>query len=160
MVFNSGFKGLKEYTNGKLIQRKTSRKAQVSMGRWRQEWFQEDEAYEVDWNKSRTASNGRILLRRPTLYQSCSAMEEEVRNSSIGIATRYGLDDPGIQCRWGARSSASVQNEPATHAASYKMRIRSLSPEVKRPGRGVEHPSASRAGVKDGTAISVGPVVA
>ena len=24
-----------------------------------------------------------------------------VRDSSVGIATRYGLDGPGIVCRWG-----------------------------------------------------------
>jgi len=24
-------------------------------------------------------------------------------DSSVGIATRYGLDDPGIECRWGGR---------------------------------------------------------
>ena len=27
-------------------------------------------------------------------------------DSSVGIATRYGLDGPGIEFRWGARFSA------------------------------------------------------
>ena len=27
------------------------------------------------------------------------------RDSSVGIATRYGLDGPGIELRWGARFS-------------------------------------------------------
>jgi len=31
--------------------RKTSRKAQVSMGRWCKEWFEKDEAYEVGWTQ-------------------------------------------------------------------------------------------------------------
>ena len=32
-------------------------------------------------NKYRTALNGRILLRRPRLYQSCSAIEEEKKRA-------------------------------------------------------------------------------
>ena len=31
------------------------------------------------------------------------------RDSSVGIATRYGLDGPVIESRWGARFSAPVQ---------------------------------------------------
>ena len=30
-------------------------------------------------------------------------------DSSVGIATAYGLDGPGIESRWGARFSAPVQ---------------------------------------------------
>jgi len=30
------------------------------------------------------------------------------RDSSVGIATRYGLEGPGIESRWGARVSAPV----------------------------------------------------
>jgi len=36
-----------------------------------------------------------------------------------GIATRYGLDDPGIESRWGARFSAPVQTGPGAQPASY-----------------------------------------
>jgi len=31
------------------------------------------------------------------------------QDSSVGIATRYELDDPGIESRWGAIFSAPVQ---------------------------------------------------
>ena len=31
------------------------------------------------------------------------------RDSSVDIATRYGLDGPGIESQWGTRFSASVQ---------------------------------------------------
>ena len=41
------------------------------------------------------------------------------RDSSVGIATRYELDDPGIESRWVARFSAPVQTGPGTHPASY-----------------------------------------
>ena len=61
------------------------------------------------------------------------------RDSSVGIATRYGLDGPGIESRWGARFSAPVQTGPGVHPASYTMGTESL-PGVKRPGRGVDHP--------------------
>ena len=42
------------------------------------------------------------------------------RDSSVGIATRYGLDGPGIESRLGTRYSAPVQTGPGTHPASYK----------------------------------------
>ena len=32
--------------------------------------------------------------------------------SVVGIATRYGLDGPGIESRWGARFSSPVQTGP------------------------------------------------
>jgi len=40
------------------------------------------------------------------------------RDSSIGIATRYGLDGPEIKSQWGARFSVSVQTVRAAHPAS------------------------------------------
>jgi len=43
--------------------------------------------------------------------------------------------------------SARVQTGPAAHPASYTVGTESL-PEVKRPGRSVEHPSPSRAEVR------------
>ena len=38
--------------------------------------------------------------------------------SSVGIATGYGLDGPGIESRWGARFSSPVQTSPGAHPAS------------------------------------------
>ena len=69
------------------------------------------------------------------------------RDSSVGMATRYGLDGPGIESRWGARFSAPIQTGPGAHPASYTMRTWS-TPGVKRPGRGVDHPPPSSAEVK------------
>jgi hypothetical protein len=43
------------------------------------------------------------------------------RDSSVGIATRYGLDDPGIETQWRTRFSAPVQTGPGAHPASYIM---------------------------------------
>ena len=60
-------------------------------------------------------------------------------DSSVGIATRYGLDGPGIEFRWEARFSAPAQTCPGAHTISYTLGTGSLL-EVKRPGRGVDHP--------------------
>jgi len=55
--------------------------------------------------------------------------------SVVGIATGYGLDGPGIESRWGARFSATVQTCPGAHPASCTVGIGSF-PGVK-SGRGV-----------------------
>jgi len=34
------------------------------------------------------------------------------RHSSVGVATCYGMDGPGIESRWGARFSTPVQTGP------------------------------------------------
>ena len=57
------------------------------------------------------------------------------RDSSVGIATGYGLDGPGIEFRLGGRFSARVQTGPGAHPASCTMDTGS-SPGVKY-GRGV-----------------------
>jgi hypothetical protein len=71
-----------------------------------------------------------------------------VRDSSVGIATRYGLDGPGIEYRCRARFSAPVQIGPGAHPASYTMGTGSF-PGVKRPGRGVDHSPPFSAEVKE-----------
>jgi hypothetical protein len=60
--------------------------------------------------------------------------------SSVGIATDYGLDGPGIESRWGTG--------PGAHPACCTMGTGSL-PEVKRPGRGADHPPPSSAEVEN-----------
>jgi hypothetical protein len=62
---------------------------------------------------------------------------------------RYGLDRPGIETRWGAGFFAPVQTGPGAYPASYTKGTRSF-PGVKRPGRGVHHPPAFSAEVKEG----------
>jgi hypothetical protein len=57
------------------------------------------------------------------------------RDSSVGIATGYGLDGQGIKCRWGARFTALVQTGHEAHPTSSTMGARSL-PGFK-SGRGV-----------------------
>jgi len=57
------------------------------------------------------------------------------RDSSVGIATGYGLDDPGIESRWEARFSEPVQTSPGAYPASCTMGTGSF-PGIK-SGRGV-----------------------
>ena len=59
------------------------------------------------------------------------------RDSIVGKATRYGLDGPGIESRWGKRFSAPVQTGPGAHPISCTMGTGSF-PWVKRPGRGAD----------------------
>ena len=64
------------------------------------------------------------------------------RDSSVGIATFYGLDGPVIESRWEVRFSAPVQTGPGSHSASYTMGT--LSFPVVKSGRGVSlttHPT-------------------
>jgi hypothetical protein len=69
----------------------------------------------------------------------CYATISVGRDSSVGIATRYELDGPGIVFRLVARFSSPVQTVPGAHPASYTIGAGSF-PEVKWPGRGVDHP--------------------
>ena len=64
------------------------------------------------------------------------------RDSSVGIATRYGLAGPGIESRWGARFSTPIQTGPGVYPASCTMGTGSF-PVVKRPARGGDHPPPS-----------------
>ena len=63
-------------------------------------------------------------------------------HSAVGTATRYRMDDPGIEFLWAARFSAPVQTCLGAHPASYSMGTGSF-PGVKRPGRGVNQPPSS-----------------
>jgi hypothetical protein len=61
------------------------------------------------------------------------------RDRSVGIATRYCLDGPGIEYRWGVKFSLLVQTGPGVHLASCTIGTGAF-PGVKRPGRGFDHP--------------------
>ena len=69
-------------------------------------------------------------------------------DSSVGIATRYGLDGPGIESRRGTRISEPVHTGTGAHPASYTMSTGSFR-GGKRPERGVDHSPPSSAEVKE-----------
>jgi hypothetical protein len=68
-------------------------------------------------------------------------------DSSVGIATRYRLDGPGIESQQG-EISPPVQTGPGAHPDTYTTGIQYFT-GVKRPGRGVDHPPPSSAEVKE-----------
>jgi hypothetical protein len=62
-------------------------------------------------------------------------VEARGRDSSVGIATRYVLDGPGIESQWGRDFSYTMGT--------------GYFPGLKRPGRDVDHPPQSSAEVKE-----------
>ena len=83
-----------------------------------------------------------FLIKNPTVSFETPSYARD-RDSSVGIATRYGLDGPGIESRWAARFSAPVQTGPGAHPASCTKGTGSF-PGVKPPGRGADHPPPSK----------------
>jgi hypothetical protein len=76
------------------------------------------------------------------------------RDSSVGIALGYGLDDRGSRVRFppGAGNFSlhhRVQNGSGAHPASYPMGTRCSLPGVKRTGREADHSLPSSAEVKE-----------
>jgi hypothetical protein len=62
------------------------------------------------------------------------------QDSSVSIATCYGLVGPGLESWWGARFFTQVQTGSEAHPASYTLGTGSF-PGVKRLGHGTDHPS-------------------
>ena len=75
----------------------------------------------------------------------CCCMGHE---SSVCIATRHGLEGPGIESRWKARFSPPDQTGRGAHPDSYTMSTGS-TPGIKEPGRGADQPLPSSAEVKE-----------
>ena len=46
------------------------------------------------------------------VYRSLGVKGLLCYNSSVGIATRYGLEDPGIESRWGMRLALGPTQPP------------------------------------------------
>ena len=70
-----------------------------------------------------------------------------IRDSSVGIATRDGVDGTGFESRCAAKFSAPVQTGPGAHPASFTIGILSF-PGVKWLGRGVDRPPHLASGLK------------
>jgi hypothetical protein len=93
-------------------------------------------------NKKATAKPNYLILLSSLLFLFLVG-----RDSSVGKATRYGLDGPGIESLWGRdfpRPSRQPWGPPSLLYNGYRVYF----PWVKRPGRGVDHPSQSTAEVK------------
>ena len=81
------------------------------------------------------------------------------RDSSVGIAIRYGLDGPGIESRRG-RDFPHPSTSALRPTQSPVQMVPALFPGVKRPGRDVDHPPSSSAEVKERVELCLhGPVL-
>ena len=69
-------------------------------------------------------------------------------DSVVGIATRYGLDGPGIESLWKRVFLAPVQTGPGAHPASCTVDTGSF-PGVNQLRCGVDNPPTSSAGAKE-----------
>jgi len=66
-----------------------------------------------------------------------------------GIATRYGLDGPGIESGWGGEIFLALSDRPWGPPSLLQNGYRVSFSRVKRPGRGVDHPPPPSAEVKE-----------
>ena len=76
------------------------------------------------------------------------------RDSSVGIATRYGLDGPGIEFRWGGEIFRTRADRLWGPSSLLYVGFGSF-PGVKGPGRGVGHPPPYSAEVKEGVELYI-----
>jgi hypothetical protein len=81
-------------------------------------------------------------------------INHESRDSSVGTALGYGLDDRGSRIRFPAEAGNfslhhRVQNGSGAHPASYPMNTRDSFPGVKRPVNEADHSPPSSAEVKN-----------
>ena len=96
---------------------------------------------------SAVVKNGRSYAPQLALHTFVTLQGQLWGWDSSVTATRYGLDGPGIESRWGARFAALVQTGPGDHPASYTIGTGSF-PGVEQPGRGVYHPPSSSAEIE------------
>jgi hypothetical protein len=86
------------------------------------------------------------------------------RDTSVGIALGYGLEDRGSRVRFPAGVGNfslhhRVQNGSGTHPASYPMGTRGSFPGVKRPGREADHSPPCSAEVKNAWSYTSTPPI-
>ena len=77
------------------------------------------------------------------LFYSPTSKKHGVGDSSVGIATRYGLDGPGIESRLGVEIFRTRTDRPWGPSSLLYNGYR-VFPGVKRPGRGADQPPASK----------------
>ena len=70
------------------------------------------------------------------------------RDSSVGVATCYGLDGSGMECLWGGVTKFSAPVRAGQLSLLHTVYRVSFS-GVKRPGRGVDNSPPSSAKVKE-----------
>jgi hypothetical protein len=102
--------------------------------------------------RKRTNAQCKMDLCELMFFSDVYCTRLESRDSSVGIATVYGLDDRGVGVRVPVGSRISllhvVQTGSGAHPASYPMGTGGFSSGVKLPGREVDHSPPTSAEVK------------
>ena len=75
------------------------------------------------------------------------------RDGSVGIATRYGLEGPGIESRWGVEIFRARPDRPWSAPG---LLYNGYRVSLKRPGRGVDHPPPSSAELNERVELYLG----
>ena len=91
-------------------------------------------------------TNNRHPIAKTTLHENINYARKG-RDGSVSAATGYGLDGPAIESHWGSEIFCPRPDFPRADPASYAMSTGSFL-GLKRPGRGVVHPSPSNTEVK------------
>ena len=81
-----------------------------------------------------------IMLTKPHCYFHSQDRENVGRNSSVGIATRYGFDQPGVEFQQGNEIFCRRPDWFWAHPDSYIMGT-GLFQGLNQPGVGVNHPN-------------------
>ena len=71
------------------------------------------------------------------------------RYTSVGIATRYGLDDPGVETRWGGGDFFRTRSNRPWGPPSLLYNGYRVFPGGKAAGADLDHPSPSNTEVKE-----------
>jgi hypothetical protein len=108
-------------------------------------WFTED-ARPLHVQNENDSPSTRCCL--PQRLSCLSTHWNGGRDSSVGTATRYELDGLGIESRWMRIFRTRPDRPWGPHSLLYSGYWVSFL-EVKRPGRGANHPPTSSAEVKE-----------
>ena len=80
-------------------------------------------------------------VRRPVMFVKLFHWQNSVtRDSSVGIATRYRLDCPGIEPLWGGRDTPHPSIPTLGPTQPPVQSVPDLPRGVRRPGRSFDHP--------------------
>ena len=87
----------------------------MPLGKWRCGWKDSLKMHrkEVGYD---AVDKSQVIQIRGQLLQTIHGSVG--RESSVGIATRYGLDGPGLESRWGRDFSHTVQTGSGAHTLS------------------------------------------
>ena len=96
---------------------------------------------------SQISSTGSPL--KSLVFRNSNSVPSQRRNGVIGIATRYGLDGPRIESRWGGGEIFRTCPDRPWGPPSLLYNGYRRFPGVTWPGRGVDHPHPSSADIKE-----------